>query len=55
LILFLRRADQDSVSRLEYILEINDSASGFYGPNEKEDMGHARDLIMDRLNQLESQ
>jgi len=34
-----------------YILEINDTASGLYGPNEKEDMVHIRDLMTERINQ----
>lgn len=34
---------------VDYIIEINDSPSGFLGKNEKEDMGHVRDLVLEKL------
>jgi len=33
-----------------YIIEINDTASGLYGPNEKVDMGHISELVVQKLN-----
>lgn len=36
----------------DHILEINDSASGFAPSNEKEDMIHCRDLVIQKLDQL---
>ncbi|KAL9644276.1 hypothetical protein ABK040_005737 [Willaertia magna] len=36
----------------EYILEINDSASGFYNDNKEEDMKHVAELAINKLSQL---
>uniref|UniRef100_A0A6B2L9H5 ATP-grasp domain-containing protein n=1 Tax=Arcella intermedia TaxID=1963864 RepID=A0A6B2L9H5_9EUKA len=36
----------------DYILEINDTASGLWGKNEIEDMEHIRDLCLERINSL---
>eukprot|EP01130_Rhizamoeba_saxonica_P019148 TRINITY_DN981_c0_g2_i1.p3 TRINITY_DN981_c0_g2~~TRINITY_DN981_c0_g2_i1.p3 ORF type:complete len:163 (-),score=48.05 TRINITY_DN981_c0_g2_i1:686-1174(-) len=36
----------------DFILEINDCASGFLPNREEEDMGHVRDLIINRLEDL---
>jgi len=36
----------------DYILEINDTASGLLAKNEIEDMGHIRDLCIRRINEL---
>jgi len=36
----------------DYILEINDTASGLYGKNELEDMGFIRDLCIEKMNKL---
>jgi len=35
----------------DFILEINDSASGFLKKNEQEDMGHCRDLVLERMGE----
>jgi hypothetical protein len=37
---------------LDYILEMNDSPSGFLGKNELEDMCHVRDLVLEKLKTL---
>jgi len=35
----------------DYILEINDTASGFWKNNEVEDMGYVKDLIIERIDE----
>jgi hypothetical protein len=35
----------------DYILEINDTASGFAPANMEEDMGHVRDLVLQRMHE----
>jgi len=36
----------------DFILEINDTASGLYGTNEVEDMGHIKDLCLQRMKEF---
>lgn len=40
---------QAAVNSSDYIIEINDSPSGFLGKNELEDMSHVRDLVLEKL------
>jgi len=37
---------------VEYILEINDTASGLLPSREEEDMKYIKELVMERLNKL---
>eukprot|EP01121_Diplochlamys_sp_Union-15-3_P017460 TRINITY_DN6149_c0_g1_i1.p1 TRINITY_DN6149_c0_g1~~TRINITY_DN6149_c0_g1_i1.p1 ORF type:complete len:278 (+),score=25.24 TRINITY_DN6149_c0_g1_i1:218-1051(+) len=39
----------------DYIIEINDTASGLAPTNEKEDLCHIRDLVLSKLNKIEKQ
>ena len=41
-----------TVDGKDYILEINDTASGLAPSNQAEDMGYIRDLVVDRLEKM---
>jgi len=36
----------------DFILEVNDSSNGLMYDHEQEDLGHIRDLILERMNQI---
>jgi hypothetical protein len=49
-----RVAVQDAIHSKDgkdYILEINDTASGFAPANMEEDMRHVRDLVLQRMHE----